>query len=271
MSKKLLYYGSTQSLDAITVAWLAQLTTSFGSNPSSSYITALNTMIAGMRTDGNILQLDRFWIFAQEVQGYARVSIVNPGSTQIVEVNTPTWTVNQGYTGNGVNRYLNTGFNYSTHAVNTLRNSITHGVYVTTNVAESKVDAGYFSGGRDNLIYSRFSDGRAYMSANNSTGEPNAAVANSLGLNMARRTSTATGGQAFKNGSQIATLVDSDNALNNTIDLVLALNTSTTGTVTASQFSSKRIAMRVIGSGAVNPATFYTRFQTFATSIGFNV
>lgn len=271
MSKQLKYYGSSQSLDAVTVAWLAQLTTSFGSNPSSAFIAALNTMIAGMRTDGNLTLLDRFWIFAQEVQGYARVSIVNPGSTQIIEVNTPTFTVNQGYTGNGTNRYLNTGFNYSTHAVNTLRNSISHGIYVTTNVAEAKFDAGYSSAATDNIVASRYSDGRIYGSANNSSGAPNVVNASSLGMTSARRTSTATGGQAFRNGAQVATLVDADNALRNTIDLVFAYNSSAIGTVIPNAFSSKRIAMRFIGSGGINQATFYSRFQTFATAIGFNV
>lgn len=258
-------------LDPVTVAWLAQLTTSFGSNPSSGYITALDTLIKGLRTDSNILALDRFWIFAQEVQGYARVSIVNPSSTQITEVNTPTFTVNQGYTGNGTTRYLNTNFNYSTHAVNTLRSSITHGVYITTNVAESKFDAGFADATRDNVISGRFGDGRTYQSANSSSGEANAITANSLGLYMAQRTSTASGTTAYKNGSSVATLVNADNALANAIDLVLAYNSNLGGGVVATSLSSKRIAMRVIGSGAVNAANFYTRFQTFATSIGFNV
>lgn len=270
MSKKLLYYGSTQSLDAITVAWLAQLTTSFGSNPSSSYITALNTMIAGMRTDGNILQLDRFWIFAQEVQGYARVSIVNPGSTQITEVNTPTWTVNQGYTGNGTTRYLNTNFNWLSSSVNTLRNSLTHGIYVTTNVAENKYDSGHLSAGRDILMASRFGTGNTYQTANGAAGT-GAAVANSLGLYMAQRTSTASGTTAYKNGSSVATIVNADPSLPNSPQLVFGYNSNTGGGVVANALSSKRIAMHVIGSGAINPATFYTRFQTFATTIGFNV
>lgn len=258
------------ALDAITIAWLAQLTTSFASNPSAAYITALDTMIAGMRTDGNLTVLDRFWIFAQEVQGYARVSIVNPGSTQITEVNTPTFTVNQGYTGNGTNRYLNTGFNWSTSSVNTLRNSITHGVYITTNVAENKYDSGHLSAGRDILMSSRFGTGDTYQTANGAAGA-SVAVADSLGLSMARRTSTASGTTAYKNGASLGTVVNADPTLANSPQLVLAYNSNALGAVTANAFSSKRIAMHVIGSGGVNPATFYTRFQTFAVSIGFNV
>lgn len=260
-----------RALDADTVAWLAQLTTSFGTNPSASFITALDTLIRGMKADGNWDPLDRFWIFAQEVQDYARVSIKNPSSTQITEVNTPTFTVNQGYTGNGTNRYLNTNFNYLTDSVNTLRNSITHGIYVTTNVAESKFDCGHSSLGKDIVISARHGDGKTYMSANSSTGgAANVAVVNSLGMYMVQRASSA-GMAAYKNGSSIATLSNADNALPNSNDLTFAYNSNAAGGITPNSFSSKRIAMRVIGSGAIDAATFYSRFQTFATTIGFNV
>lgn len=270
MSKKFFITGSSLLHDPIVTAWLAQLTTSFGSNPSSAYIAALNTMIAGMRTDGDLLELDRFWIFAQEVQDYSRVSIVNPASTQITEVNTPTWTALQGYTGNGVNKYLNTNFNYSTNAVKTLRDSISHGVYITTNAAEAKVDAGVYTnvgGTRDIIIAGRWSDGRMYGSANNQTGEANGAVADSLGLFSAQRTSSAGGATARKNGVSIATKVEAEGALPNLSDFVLCMNFNSA----TSYFSSKRVAMRFIGSGAINHTDFYNRFQTFATAIGFNV
>lgn len=260
-----------EARDADTVAWLAQLTTSFGTNPSAGFITALDTLIRGLKADGNWDPLDRFWIFAQEVQGYARVSIKNPSSTQITEVNTPTFTVNQGYTGNGTNRYLNTNFNYLTDSVNTLRNSITHGIYVTTNIAESKFDCGHASSGRDNVISSRHGDGKTYQSANSSSGAANVAVSNSLGLYMVERASS-TGMTAYKNGSSVATLNNADNAFPNTVDVVFGYNSNpNSNTVVITALSSKRIAMRVIGSGAINAATFYSRFQTFATTIGFNV
>lgn len=269
MSKQLKYYGSSQSLDAVTVAWLAQLTTSFASNPSAAFITDFNTMIAGHRIDGDLTELDYYCIHAQEIQGYARVNIANPASTQITEVNSPVWTANQGYISNNVNRYLNANFNYSTNAVKALRNSISHGVYVRTNFAEVRYDAGVYdtSGGINAIaIASRFSDGKAYNSAN-AQSEPGAAVANSLGMHSARRTSTATGSQSFRNGVQIATVVDADNALPNRDDFILALNNNGA----AAFYNAKQISCRWIGSGAINHLNFYNRFQTFATARGFQV
>lgn len=251
-----------EAYDPVTTAWLAELIASFSAQPSGSYCTALDTMIRGMRSDGDLLELDRFWIFAQSNQNFARVSIVNPTSTKITEVNSPTWTSLQGYTGNGTTMYLNSNFNYLNNSVKTKRDSISHGIYVTSNVAENKFDAGYYTAARDITIAARWGDGRAYIAANNSSGEANGIVANSLGMFSGRRTSTAAGSTAYKNGSSIGTQVDADNSLPLVTDTIIGTNSS---------IGSKRLAMRFIGSGLINHLNFYNRFQTFATAIGFNV
>lgn len=258
-----------RQLDADTILWLAQLTTSFGTNPSASAITAMNTLIVGLKADGNWTLLDRLWIFAQSVQGYARVSIKNPSSTQITEVNTPTWTANQGYTGNGTNMYLNTNYNFSTSSVNASQNSLSYGVYVTTNVAEAKYDCGAFTttgGTKDIVLSSRWSDNRTYIGTNSSTGEANASNLDSRGMFSGKRIAS-NAQTALKNGSQIASLSDSTNALPSLNLFVLCMNNS----ATPSSFTTRRVAMCFVGGGGINHATFYTRFQTFATSIGFNV
>lgn len=257
------------SLDPITVAWLAQLTTSFGSNPSSTFITALDTMIRGMRTDGDLLLLDRFWIFAQEVQGYARVSIVNPGSTQITEVNSPTWTANQGYTGNATTSYLNTNFNYSTHAVNATRTNISHGVYSRTNSAVNQQDTGATVGaGTCNMaIQSKWSDNICYTATNGRTNNfSSSAVADSLGLFSGTRVNT-TNHTGYHNGVAFTAASIADLALPNLNDFVLGRNLN--GALSLP--SARQLSMRFIGAGNINQANFYSRFQTFATSIGFNV
>lgn len=261
MSNTRRYYGGTQSLDAVTIAWLAQLTTSFGTNPSSAYITALNNFIAGMRTDGELLLLDRFWIFAQEVQGYARVSIVNPTSTQITEVNTPTWTANQGYTGNGINRYLTPNFNFRNDGVNAVRASISHGVYVRSNVTENKAVAGVTDGTSQVFLRSRRSDANAHGSANSNN--ITVVVAAASGLLAAQRT-TNNAAALFRNGSSIGTTTGADPQLANLGDMVFGFRNS--GGV--NELSSNQISMRFIGSGAMNMTDFYNRWTTFATAIG---
>lgn len=114
-------------LDPVVRAWLNRLT----SSPSSAYIKALDTMIKGMRADGNLLLLDRFWIFATEVQSHAQRSIVNPTNT-LTEVNGPTWTAKIGYTGNAVTQYLNSNFIPSSNGVNYTTAIASIGVYIRT-------------------------------------------------------------------------------------------------------------------------------------------
>ena len=100
-------------LDGVTLlpetkSWLAVLP----SRPSAQVINAVNTFIRTCIADGNWQLLDRFWLFAQDIQANAVYSIVNPTSTACTQVNSPTWTQYQGYTGNGSNMYLNTNLNH---------------------------------------------------------------------------------------------------------------------------------------------------------------
>lgn len=258
------------SLDPVTKAWLAQLTTSFASNPSSGYITALDTMIRGMRTDGDLTKLDRLWIYAQEVQGYARVSIVNPGSTQLTEVNTPTWAANQGYTSNATTSYVRSGFNWSTDAVNALFNSVSLFAYVTTDSAANARNEGGIlkTTGTQNYIYmnSRTAGGNAFVLPNRPTNSGlQSAVANSLGMISASKSGTTD--TVYKNGSSLATGTTTGNAFQNLEHYLLCANQDGS----PMGFSTRRNAMFAIGSGTMSHSNFYSRWQTFATAIGCNV
>lgn len=255
------------SLDPITVAWLAQLATSFGSNPSPSFVSALDTMIVGMRTDGNILLLDRFWIFAQEVQGYSRVSIVNPSSTQITEIGTPTWTTNQGYTGDGSTMYLKTGFVPSTNGVNFILNSASIGMYSRTDVNGNYIDMGAITATATNasFIYARVTD-VMFGDLNKTVASSSVANTDSRGLFAANRTAS-NAEQKYRNGTNLASATTASAAVTNFELYVMGFNLGGT----ASNLSTRQYSMAFAGGGGINHANFYSRFQTFATTIGFNV
>lgn len=260
-------------LDAVTVAWLAQLTTSFGSNPSAAFITALDTMVRGMRTDGDLTKLDRLWVFAQEVQDYSRVSIVNPSATQITEVNTPGWTANQGYTGNGTNEYLNSNYNLSSSSSNYTQNSASFGVYSRSNTATATTELGCFNGGVPtyNGVSCKFSDNSCYGSVNNSTSADltKTSITRGDGLICAIRTAS-NASTLYQNGAELSGVTNKTTvsaALLN-LNLLIAANNNNG---TPINFSTKQLAMAFIGSGTISQANFYSRFQTFATTRGFNV
>lgn len=213
------------SLDPVTVAWLTQLTTSFGSNPSS---------------------------------------------TQITEVNSPAWTPNQGYAGNGVNSYLNTNYNYSTDAVNASRNNMSHGIYSRTDdpsTATNMVEAGASLGNDWGNFIRCGLNGNVNATANTDVNQQVvAAISDTLGLYHAVR-NNATQHSIYKNGALVATANFNSLAHQNFNDFVLGRNTS--GSMNLP--TNKQISMRFIGAGNINQVNFYSRFQTFATTIGFNV
>src|ERR1700739_558485 len=114
-----------------TTAYLARCTT----QPSAKWTNALNTLIRQMIIDGHWQLFDGLWIFATPTgcQTNAKINIVNPTSTLITEVNSPTWTANQGYNGNGTSSYLNLNYNPSS-GTNFTSNSNSFGTYSRINI-----------------------------------------------------------------------------------------------------------------------------------------
>jgi hypothetical protein len=249
-----------------TLAVLAQFTV----QPSNFYIRAMNTLILQLIADGNWNELDKFCVFATEQQQHARICWRYPTSTPLTEVNSPTWTANQGYTGNGTTSYLNTNYNHSTNSIKATRNSGSLGAYVTTNVTETSVDFGYSSTAPNNesLIASRYSGfNSAFISYNDSTHTETAlGVSDSRGLTSGRRMSS-TVQEIWKNGVFGATANLASTVNSNLNFFVLASNNNGV----SGDFSTRRIAMYFVGSGNIDQLKIYNAFQTFATTIGFNV
>lgn len=235
--------------------------------PSAAFKSAINTLVLTLKADGNWTTLDRLWIHAAEVQQHATISLVNPTSTAITEVNSPTWTANQGYTGNGSTQYLNTNFNTSSSGVNYTQNSNCIGIYSRNNTSEAKVDIGNQNATVISYVISRWTDNNQYHRANvTSGGFASAANTDSRGLFTSLRTNSTTI-YGYKNGSQACTTTNTSGTLPNLNLFIGALNNNGTPDF----YSTKQYALSFISSGAINQATFYTAIQTFATTRGFNV
>jgi len=234
--------------------------------PSDAYKNAVNTLVQTLKTDGNWNELDRFWIHATEYQQNARISLVNPTSTAITEVSSPTWTANQGYTGNGTSMYLNTNYNTSTNSVKFTQNSGSIGVYNRTNVAENKEDMGNLSASTANTVRCKQTTDGTQVGALNQASGISIAVADARGLAASVRTG-ASAVALWKNGASITTNTNASLALPNYNIFVLCLNI----TGAPGNYSSKQIAMSFVGSGVVDQLKLYNAFQTFATTRGFNV
>src|SRR5215475_3606794 len=83
-------------LDAATTAWVAQVVTNGGS-VSSGRQTLVDNFIVGAKADGFWTKLDRLWFHWAENQPQALTDMI--ALTLATAVNSPTFTVDRGYTG----------------------------------------------------------------------------------------------------------------------------------------------------------------------------
>lgn len=235
--------------------------------PSAAYKSAITTLVQQLKADNNWNYFDRLWIFATEVQQHATISLKNPSSTAVIEVGTPTWTINQGYTGNALNMYLRLGLAPSAATLFT-QNSASYGNYCRTNTATATAEMGCrdAAGANSAVINNKWSDNISYCNIN-SGGSANVAVASSLGLFSVRRT-TANAIFLNRNGVQIATNAATASTGRSSREMY-ALGFNNNGALSTP--TAKQLSMCYMGSSAITDSTFYTAFQTFATTRGFNV
>ena len=99
--------------DISSIEYFAALAT----QPTVARKAIINTLVVVLKRFGAWSLIDRLWLFASETQQAATISLVNPLSTAITEVNSPAWVADQGYTSDGLTSYLDTNFNPSTQAL----------------------------------------------------------------------------------------------------------------------------------------------------------
>jgi hypothetical protein len=255
--------------DADALLYFAQLT---GTIPTS-FKQAINTFIVTLKADGNWAELDRFWLHATPNQQNARISIVNPSSTPITEVNSPTFTPYSGYTSNGVNSYLNTNYNPNTQGVKYTLNNASGFAYSVQNIPD---ESGSILGNYTPInfgiaIYPRYLGLGLKAALYSNTDQLDYFTStlvdpNYLGLYVGARTSNINT-ELFKNGLLIGSAILNSTLIPNNNMFVLCTNASNSPI-----FLTKcTISISGFGSGNINQATFYTAVQTLATSLGFNV
>jgi hypothetical protein len=75
-------------------------------------------------------RLDVLWMLAAHDAQAARLNWKNPASFALTAVNSPTFTADRGYAGDGTTSYLDTSFVIGTHAVQYTRDSASLGAYL---------------------------------------------------------------------------------------------------------------------------------------------
>jgi len=259
INRKVVFGGIKYDADALT--YFSYLTTP----PSSARKQIINNLVLTLKANSNWALLDRLWLLASESQQASTISLVNPSSTAITEVNSPTWTLDQGYTGNGSTSYLDSNFNKSSQGVNYTLNVASFGVYCRTNIAAPTDEMGTFDGTNGAQLLTR-STASIVARINTSAGLIVDAIPDSLGLTAISRVD-ASNIMSYKNGSLINTTAGAASAIPNLVTFICALNLSSV----ASVHSAKQLSMAFAGSGTINQATFYTAIQNYMTALGTQV
>jgi hypothetical protein len=251
------------SYGAYTSAYYAVVLSRGGSLTSNelTYLTTFeNALGAGLSN------FDRLGILGLQNQIAATTSFVNPSSTALTLVNSPTFTAGQGFAGNGTTMRIDTNYNPVSGGVNFTLNNGSLFVYSRTNANAFYVDLGHFNGTTAIAQMDIRDAGNFYFNINEIVGTSNEPVANSLGLFSGIRTAS-NQVKSYKNGVLLETVASNSVALINNNMYLLARNNNGT----AGQFSTRQLSMYAIGNNSVDQAAFYTAVQALGTSMGWSV
>jgi hypothetical protein len=178
------------------------LVAAMSSTPDATRIGHINTLILALKNAGIWSKLDVLWITAAHDAQAARLNWKTPASFALTAVNTPTFTTDRGYKGNGSSSYLNTGWNANTNGVNYTQNSASAVFWNrTARAANDKALFGVYDGGAEINTYPRYVGDEFYGRVNDNVGALSSS-ANSDGLfHTDRQSSTAR--SAYRNGTSL--------------------------------------------------------------------
>lgn len=97
--------------------------------PPPGRLWLIDQMIRQLKQYGIWQKLDVLWVLSAHDSQAARLNWKNPSSYTLTAVNSPTFTADRGYTGNGTTSYVNTGW-APNNGVNFTSTSAMFGIYV---------------------------------------------------------------------------------------------------------------------------------------------
>jgi hypothetical protein len=183
------------AFDADYQAVLDYATTQGYTLPSAGQQILQNQLVVDLKDAGVWSKLDTFAVFANDVN--ISNPIPNPYSNAFAlvdwkrlslytAVNSPTFTVNQGFTGNGTSSYINTNFNPTINGINYKLNNASFGGYKDSVTASSSWVFGTLSG--NNNIRNTNNANHRINSTNTLSASVNFGIVNFIGLNRTSMT-----------------------------------------------------------------------------------
>lgn len=266
----LVFDRQTPVLDPATQALLDQATTDGYTAASGTVLTALDTFIKALKSNGVWNLLDVIWLPATNGDSdFATYNLKDPSQFQLTKVNSPIFTTLEGFTGDGVSAYLDTGFNLSTDGTNFQLNSACSFYYERTNLANNGYSGAVTASNRTRYLMRRTGSfaNSLEIGTNSVTFITTNTFSDSRGFHIFNRENSTTE-TYYKNGALGETRTISSNGIPNTNVYVLAFSNSGT----AASFSPRQFSCFGHGSDmSANANDFYNAIQAYMTTLGTEV
>ncbi len=266
-------FDSFAAVDADTRALRAAMTVP----PPPGRLWQIDQTIRQLKSHGIWQKLDVLWVMASHDAQAARLNWKAPASFALTEVNSPTFTADRGYAGNGSTSYLNTGWNPATNGVNYTLNSASLGAYINggTDAANSGTAAmGALVSGQGAFFMPRGNTGgqpngniRGRLNQSVSTNEFATDISTNRGLTAIDR-SGSTNTNAYKNGGSVGSSASASSSVSSGALFIGGLNSSGA----YSNGSDFRIAEAFAGASlsAAQHAALFRISQDFFRAFGAN-
>lgn len=234
--------------------------------PDATRQALINTTILSLKSKGIWALLDECWFLAAATSQAALLGWKR--YKNLSAVNSPTFTADRGYAGDGASSYLNTGYVPATNGVQYQQDSASLGSYSRTDSSGAANDIGvrHSSASRQARLQTR--NGSTLLYAANQDTASSVTNASSLGLFAIRR-SGASALAVFRNGSSIAT----DTAASSTPPaFAIYIGAVNTGG-SQSLFSARQLAFAFVGASLTDQqmSDLYAIVQAYMTGVGANV
>ena len=133
---RILGKGGGGGFDADYQAVLDYATAQGYTLPSGGKQTLQNDLVVALKAAGVWSKLDLLYVFATDGDSdYATLNFVAPSSFQATKTNSPTFTADEGFAGDGISAYLDTNLNALTDTTNYTQNDASFGVYAWNEIA----------------------------------------------------------------------------------------------------------------------------------------
>jgi hypothetical protein len=244
--------GSTSIYDADYQAILDYATTQSYTLPSDNQKLLQNQLLLDLKSAGVWTKLDTFANFATD--GSSDFALIDwKKLTQYTAVNSPAFTTNEGFRGNGTSSYIDTNFNAFLHGVNYQQDNASRGLYMFladgTGALDGKAVASINNMARTSTGFQRINNTSGLSSSFNFDA--------GNGMKSIHRTSS-TNVELFNDTTQASRTATSA-TLNNNSQLILRSGAS---------YGAHTISMYFNGASLVaENSDFYNAFKNYFSSL----